>query len=391
MKLIALTVMGVFCLGLTQPRALAQEIPKARLQPIGAMAICRTVSCLKTNYSTISKPDTIARFVYFSKLLELRPKDRAAAKGFLDNLPQTEQDANSLSLLPVATFRGDWNVQKMLLPPAFYGNMARALRLYPEGLQSFVTFGPLATVPPTFAGVSSLTAVEKYSQFAARLCRSNPQRFLGAFRNLSPKGQAYFTKYLVQPEGCKEIGYLPWFIPRQERPHLVAMATCKTVGCLKQNYAKIRKLEIVARIVYYSNLLRLQPSSRKAAYGLLTNMPTNDNQYTRLGTLEGSLFEDETDTQIRAVGDAAWSMSRNLARSLKIYPCFLPAFIRYGLIAAPNPVEDDYGDWVAQVCRSNPTRFLRAFKTLSSKDQQYVAKYIIQPVGCKQIAVPEAP
>jgi len=168
------------------------------------------------------------------------------------------------------------------------------------------------------------------------------------------------------------------------------MATCTTAGCVNAAYAKIAKPEVVARIVYYSNLLRLRPGDRVASHHLLSNIPVNDEEYTRLSALGELLYPDETTREIDAVGQAYWHMSRNLARSLKLYPGFLPAFIRYGLIAANSPAEDDYPNWAARVCRSNPGRFLKAFETLSPKDRHYIAKHIIQPKGCKQIAFPEA-
>lgn len=179
-------------------------------------------------------------------------------------------------------------------------------------------------------------------------------------------------------------------IPAAEGRLLVAMATCKTVGCVKAAYGKVENPEIVARIVYYTNILRLQPEDRTASRGLLANIPTTDDEDARFSALTGNLYGGETDAEISAVGQAYWHRSRNLARALKVCPRFLPAFIRYGVITGPAITENDYPDWVTRVCRSGPNRFLKAFETLSVKDQHYIAKHIIQPEGCKQIAFPEA-
>jgi hypothetical protein len=178
-------------------------------------------------------------------------------------------------------------------------------------------------------------------------------------------------------------------IPLREGPLLVAMASCKGVRCVKANYAKIAKPEVVARIVYYTNILRLRPVDRAASCGLLANIPTTNNEYERLTMLDGNLSEDETDAEIGAVGQAYWHMSGNLARPLKLCPRFLTGFIRYGRLAMPNH-HDDYPNWAARVCRSNPSHFLKAFEALSPEDRRYIANYIIQPSGCKQIAFPEA-
>lgn len=99
--------MVVFCLGFTQPPAFAQEIPKARLQPIVAMAMCQTVVRVKANYARVPKPEIAARFVYYSKLLELMPKDREAAKGLINTLPRDEKQANRLSMLGGSLYLGE--------------------------------------------------------------------------------------------------------------------------------------------------------------------------------------------------------------------------------------------------------------------------------------------
>lgn len=199
---------------------------------------------------------------------------------------------------------------------------------------------------------------------------------------------AIMATLLCGPCGASSTTH-PWDIPKQEGPHLVAMATCKSMGCVKANYARIANPEIVARIVYYTNRLRLDPGDRAASCGLLAHIPETGNEYDRLTTLDGFLYDDETTEEIDAVGQAYWHMSRNLAHALEVCPHFLPAFIRYGRLAIQNH-HDDYPDWAARVCRSNPSRFLKAFETLSSNDRHYIAKYIIQPESCKQIGTHEA-
>ena len=182
----------------------------------------------------------------------------------------------------------------------------------------------------------------------------------------------------------------PWQIPKKEGPSLVAMASCKSIGCIKSVYAKIEKPEVVARIVYFTNMLRLQSGNKDYSCGLLTNMPQSDNGYIKLTTLASNLYMDESDKQIDMVGLAYWHMSRNLAQALKVCPKYLAAFIRYGQIAMPN-MHDPYPGWVTHVCKRNPGRFIKAFQTLSPKARHYISHYIIQPKGCKQIAVQEAP
>lgn len=179
-----------------------------------------------------------------------------------------------------------------------------------------------------------------------------------------------------------------WAVPQAERPHLVAMATCKIAACVKRTYSKIHKPEIVARIVYFSRLLALDRKDAKAALGLLQNIPQTEGENRQMILLATVMYPGETNKDIDAVGQTYWHFSRNLALALRMHPELLPAFVQYGTIALTP--HSTYPNWAAKVCRSNPERFLKAFRTLSPKDRRYIAKYVVQPEGCKQIAFPEA-
>lgn len=170
---------------------------------------------------------------------------------------------------------------------------------------------------------------------------------------------------------------------------IVAISTCRTARCVRKGYASNSKHGIVARIAYYSKLLALQPESKSAACGLLRSIPRTQQQSNDLGILEANMYPGESDSDIRAAGEAYWNFSRNLAHALKLCPQYLPQFIRYGTLAI-SPT-NSYPNWAARVCRSNPKRFLQAFRTLSAKDQEYIADVVIRPKDCKQIAFPEVP
>lgn len=359
-------------------RAAVWQISRAEGRILVTMATCKTAACVNAAYVRLSKPDSVARLVYFSRLLELKPANRAAAKGLLESLPRTDRQQYKLALLGTFLYPGEsesdlTTVNDISGAPRLYTNLEHALSLYPRGLRAFLAYGPVAPE-------------KAYSRLAARVCRSNPPTFSETFSGLSATGQEYFRRYLVRPEGCELVGRLPWEIPKTEGPLLVAMATCKSVRCVKAAYTKITRPEIVAKIVYYTNILRFDPGESAASCGLLANIPATGNEYDRLSTLTGFVYANETTRAIEAVAQAYWGMSKNLARALKACPRFLPAFIRYGRVAVQNH-QDDYPDWAARVCRSNPSRFLKAFETLSPKDRHYIARYVIQPRGCKQIAI----
>jgi hypothetical protein len=170
---------------------------------------------------------------------------------------------------------------------------------------------------------------------------------------------------------------------------IVKMSMCRTTQCVRETYAGISKPENLARVAYYSSLLALQPESKPAACGLLRNMPRTGSDNALLAFLATSLYPGESVAEIKATGPASWNFSRNLAHALKLCPQYLPEFIQYGTIAL-SPTSS-YPNWAGRVCRSNPKRFLKAYRTLSAKDQRYITKYVIHPNGCKQIAFPEVP
>lgn len=179
------------------------------------------------------------------------------------------------------------------------------------------------------------------------------------------------------------------FIPADERRPVVAMACCRSTRCIKAQYSRIRKPGTIARIVYYSKLLDISPSDSAAELGLLKNLPRTEETNEELISLQVSMYGDETTEQMNAAGRIYWKFNRILAQALRSHPQFLARFIKYGEIGFLD-AQSDYPDWAARVCRRNPSAFLKAFSTLPSKDRGYIAKHIIQPRGCKQIAIPEA-
>lgn len=189
---------------------------------------------------------------------------------------------------------------------------------------------------------------------------------------------------------CVAVGQAPrpWN-PKGVAPALIAMAQCRTVACVRRVYAKLRHPEVIARLVYYTSLQRLEPDNRHAACGLLRNMPRGGRAYPRLLYLGGYIAPGESEDQVLALGQSYWRLNGHLAQAMKLCPGHLPAFIKYGETAFADP-HNDYGDWAAKICRANPKRFLRALRTLSPPDQCYFSHRIIDPHGCKEIAVPEA-
>lgn len=172
-------------------------------------------------------------------------------------------------------------------------------------------------------------------------------------------------------------------------PFLAAMLQCRTAACLRPFRPAAQRAGEAARLAYFSRMLALLPGDRRAARGLLLNLPTSSWQpLSELGWLGTTLWEGETPAQMIAAGRPFESLSQHAASAVLLFPEFMPRFLLYGLLAIQNP-HDPFPDWAARACSSNPGRFRRAFHTLNLEEQRRFAKFIVQPRGCKQVGFPE--
>jgi hypothetical protein len=115
-------------------------------------------------------------------------------------------------------------------------------------------------------------------------------------------------------------------------------------------------------------------------------MPQTGHQFEGLLSTGGALYPTESVREIRALSDVYWGLNGRLVAALRLFPGYLAAFVAYGRLAMRDP-HNDYPDWAARVCRSDTKRFLEAFHMMSKRDQHYIARHVIQPRGCTQIAV----
>lgn len=172
-------------------------------------------------------------------------------------------------------------------------------------------------------------------------------------------------------------------------PALVAMARCKAVVCLDQEFARIKKPDATVMLVYYSKLFELDPDHRAVSCSLLATLPKTEPSFQNLTRLAGFLYSGESVRDIDIVGTVYWHLPRQLTRAVELCPVRLNDFILFGRLAIEDP-HSGYPEAAAKVCRRNPPAFLSAFRHLPSADQAYLKKYVISPQGCRQIAVSEA-
>ncbi|MGH9474037.1 MAG: hypothetical protein ACRD2F_02705 [Terriglobales bacterium] len=79
----------------------------------------------------------------------------------------------------------------------FNEHLAAAMKLCPGHLADFIHYGETAFGDPH----------NDYANWAAKICRANPKRFLHAFWKLSPQDQCYFSHRVLDPHGCKQIDF----------------------------------------------------------------------------------------------------------------------------------------------------------------------------------------
>lgn len=176
--------------------------------------------------------------------------------------------------------------------------------------------------------------------------------------------------------------------PESDYKLLTAMSLCGDVECLNA-YRQQAGATKLGRIVYYEKWLLLEPS-RIAAEGLLRNIPESEAEQSQMMTLpdwhEGAT---KSTKDMESLAQIYEHWPRSIADAVMVFPQYLPAYIRYGLLA-PNDVHSDYTGNEERVCRNDRTRFQAAFDSLDGKTQAHLRKNVFNPEKCRAIFVSES-
>lgn len=175
-------------------------------------------------------------------------------------------------------------------------------------------------------------------------------------------------------------------------PFLIAILECRTDACLRSFRYALRPGSQLTRLVYFSQFLKLHPGNAEASAGLLRNLPSGPSgrsTYSQLIALGTQLWVEETPAEIVAGGRPLELLTGQAAAAIKNNHRYLAKFLKYGLIAITNP-HDRYGEAAETVCKKNPQSFSKAFHNLTLDQRVRYRKYIVDPVGCKQVAFAEA-
>jgi hypothetical protein len=143
-----------------------------------------------------------------------------------------------------------------------------------------------------------------------------------------------------------------------------------------------------ANLVFAWRTFQLQPKDPTRAERLLMLIPSDDDQRGVILMLGDSLCDSETVTQMESLARVRDDFAHELARAVLVVPRFLASYIRYSLLATRDP-HSNYAVEMAAVCKVAHDQFVNAVRQLSATDQQNLTRSVLDPNGCRVIAVPE--
>ena len=144
-----------------------------------------------------------------------------------------------------------------------------------------------------------------------------------------------------------------------------------------------------AGVVFASRLLELHPKDQHAAVLLLNLIPRDEKQQTAWMTLGDSLCSTEPVSDMKVLGRLSEGLPRRLAQAILLVPERLPDYVAYALISTQDP-HSDYAIQMQNVCRAEHPRFMKAVAGLPPSKKDWFIKHILNPDGCRAVALPEA-
>jgi hypothetical protein len=143
-----------------------------------------------------------------------------------------------------------------------------------------------------------------------------------------------------------------------------------------------------ALIVTAFRTFYLKPTAQNAER-LLSAIPTDEAQGTEIMTLGDSLCDHEAFADMLVLGQVTEKLPSELARAVLAAPRFMPAYVKYALIAVLDP-HNDYAVQMRRVCQKKHDSFAVAIAGLSTPEQQRFNKYVMSVANCEVLSVPEA-
>jgi len=181
---------------------------------------------------------------------------------------------------------------------------------------------------------------------------------------------------------------VPPAAPSPDYKLLAAMSACADMACL-DGYRQHVGDQKLAKIVYYEKWILLQ-HAKAAAEGLLRNLPQSELEQSQLMTLADWHEDATTPRQVTAaLAEIYENWPRSIADAVLAFPQFLPAYIRYGVLARKD-VHSDYTGNEERVCHADPAAFQAAFDRVDRRMQSELRKFVFNPEKCRAIFFSES-
>lgn len=144
-----------------------------------------------------------------------------------------------------------------------------------------------------------------------------------------------------------------------------------------------------AQVIFASRGFELHPRSAALAEKLLDLIPKDDVQSAAWITFGDSQCDGESINDMKVLGRLGSKLPRNLARAVLLVPRKMQVYVSYAMTSVQDP-HSDYAVRMRGVCELRHPQFIKALEGLSESDREWFAKHILNPIGCRVLALPEA-
>jgi hypothetical protein len=182
---------------LLSPRTAPAAIDQPDYTLLNRIAACQSIPCIVASQPDVKRKTE--RTVFYARWLLLKPSDREASKGLLENIPTTDHEVMMLFTLPVWHPGATTSEKEMDRLYRIYSEWPRllsvAVRRWPEFLPAYIRYGALAMH----------YMHSDYAEYERNVCRKNRAPFNSAFRTLSAEDQTRIRSSVFDPDRCEPI------------------------------------------------------------------------------------------------------------------------------------------------------------------------------------------
>jgi hypothetical protein len=144
-----------------------------------------------------------------------------------------------------------------------------------------------------------------------------------------------------------------------------------------------------SQVAYAARRFELDPREKRTAEVFLDLIPKDDAQKTAWMTFGDSLCDSEPLPDMMDLSRLGARLPRDLAKAVLLVPEKMLAYVTNACEAVKDP-HSDYALQMQRVCSTNHAGFTKAIGELSSDDRHWFISHILDPVGCRALALPEA-